>query len=89
MGAQDNKAVSRRFITEVFNDGKFEVADELLAEKFSLIHRATIKVGMSSRRWSGRSGARSPTTTARLTTRSPRAIRWLPGGHSMAPKPDR
>ena len=35
MGAEDNKAVSRRFITEVFNDGKYEVADELLAENFS------------------------------------------------------
>ena len=35
MGAEDNKAVSRRFITEVFNNGKYGVADELLAENFS------------------------------------------------------
>ena len=35
MGAEDNKALSRQFITEVFNNGKYGVADELLAENFA------------------------------------------------------
>ena len=87
MSTEENKAIFRRYVEEVGNEGRLELADEIFDR--DLAHQpdgSALERGPEDvKRFMGEFREVSPTSVPTSRTRSPRTTRWLPAGGCAEP----